>query len=124
MIFFIIQILRLSTEVTDSLTLKFAQLARKKNEAGERIISLGLGEPGFSTPELVVEATIKALKTGYTRYSHPKGLFELRQLIAKKLISENGIDTNPENIIVTPGAKQAAMIALMAILVIINPLIS
>ncbi len=40
-------IMRLSPEVTDSLTLKFAQLAREKNQAGERIISLGLGEPGF-----------------------------------------------------------------------------
>jgi hypothetical protein len=40
-------IMRLSPEVTDSLTLKFAQLAREKNQTGERIISLGLGEPGF-----------------------------------------------------------------------------
>jgi aspartate aminotransferase len=108
--------MKLSPEVTDSLTLKFAQLARKKNEAGERIISLGLGEPGFSTPESVIESTTEALKAGYTKYSHPKGLFELRQLIAKKLTSENGIATKPENIIVTPGAKQASMIALMAIL--------
>ena len=108
--------MKLSPEVTDSLTLKFAQLAREKNQAGERIISLGLGEPRFLTPESIVEATIEALKEGYTRYSHPKGLFELRQLIAKKLSSENAIETIPENIIVTPGAKQASMIALMAIL--------
>ena len=78
--------MKLSSEVTDSLTLKFSQLARKKNEAGERIISLGLGEPGFSTPEPIIEAPIEALKAGHTRYSNSKGLFELRQLIAKKLI--------------------------------------
>jgi aspartate aminotransferase len=108
--------MKLSPEVTDSLTLKFAQIAREKNQAGERIISLGLGEPGFSTPESIVKATIEALKNGHTRYSHPKGLFELRQLIANKMRSENAIETTPENIIVTPGAKQASMIALMAIL--------
>ena len=110
--------MKLSPEVTDSLTLKFAQLAREKNQAGHKIISLGLGEPEFLTPGSIIEATIIALRSGFTRYSNPKGLFELRKLIAKKLILENAIETTPDNIIVTPGAKQASPIALMSILLL------
>ena len=50
--------MKLSPEVTDSLTLKFAQIAREKNQDGERIISLGLGEPGFLTPESIARLTM------------------------------------------------------------------
>ena len=51
--------MKLNPEITDSLTLKFAELAREKNRKGEKIISLGLGEPLFSTPKIIVEETIK-----------------------------------------------------------------
>jgi|TARA_Y100000294_G_scaffold30087_1_gene25391 aspartate aminotransferase len=105
-----------SPEITRSLTLEFAKLAREKNLRGDRIVSLGLGEPGFATPDSIVKATIEALNTGYTRYSNSKGLIELRELISEKLISENQIETDPRNIIVTPGAKQALLLSLMATL--------
>jgi aspartate aminotransferase len=108
--------LKISDEITDSPTLKFSQLAREKNERGERIISLGLGEPGFATPEPIVAAAVQALADGCTRYSNPRGLYELRQALQKKLLRENGLDIVPEDIVVTPGAKAAIMLALMALL--------
>jgi len=108
--------MKLSPEITDSLILKFAELARKKNRMGEEIISLGIGEPNFKTPEIIIEETMKAIYNGFTRYSSPQGLFELRELIVEKLKVENNIIANLENIIVTPGAKQAMMLTLMAIL--------
>ena len=45
------------------------------------VISLGIGEPDFVTPEPIIEAGIKALRAGETHYTSNAGLFELRQAI-------------------------------------------
>ena len=108
--------MKLSSILQDSITLKFSELAREKSHKGEKIISLGLGEPVFETPQPIIDETVRALNNGYTRYSNFKGLYELRKLIVDKLTIEYDIVTKPENVIVTPGAKQAIMLTLMAIL--------
>jgi len=66
-------------EITNSLTLKFAEVARCLNREGVKIISLELGEPDFPTPNHIIEATYQAMLSGFTRYSDPMGLFELRK---------------------------------------------
>jgi len=103
-------------EITDSLTLKFAEVARCLNREGVKIISLGLGEPDFPTPNHIIEATYQAMISGFTRYSYPMGLLELRKKIADFLIVCNNIQVKPDNIIITPGAKQATLFALMSTL--------
>ena len=103
-------------EITDSLTLKFAEVARSLNKKGIKIISLGLGEPDFPTPDHIIKATYQAMISGFTRYSNPMGLLELRRKISDSLISNNKIKVKPDNIIITPGAKQAILFALMSIL--------
>lgn len=106
----------ISKEINESLTLKFSELARKMNEKGSEIISLGLGEPHFETPKSIYEATFEALKNGYTKYSNPQGIYELRKLISEKFFTQNNIDTNPENIIITSGSKQACALIMMSLL--------
>ena len=108
--------MKITPELTDSITMKFSEIAREMNARGERIISLGIGEPSFPTPAPIVEATYKAMKDGFTKYSNPFGLMELRELIRDKLLRENNIKVSAGNIIVTPGAKQALSLALMALL--------
>lgn len=108
--------MKLSPEIQDSLELRFSGLARKMNERGERIISLGLGEPGFPTPPAIVEAAAEAMRKGMTRYSSPFGLPELRDAICAKLFADNGISASPGEIMVTPGAKMALSLALAALL--------
>ena len=71
-----------SNEVGESLTYKFAQAAGKMRAEGREIISLGLGEPDFQTPEYVIKATETALENGFTHYSPSQGLPELREKIA------------------------------------------
>ena len=105
-----------SKEITESATLKFASAAREINKTGEKVISLGLGEPDFPTPEHIIEATYRAMQDGFTRYSSPMGLLELREAICAHLVSQNSINASPDDIIVTPGAKQAILLSLMAIL--------
>ena len=82
----------------------------------KQIISLGLGEPCFDTPEEIKTATIEALQSGFTKYTNPRGLFELRDLIANKLLAENNIITDSDSVFITTGAKQALLVAFQALL--------
>lgn len=114
-------------EIAESLTLKFAESALKRKQEGKEIISLGLGEPDFSVPEELIKATTKVLQTQHSGYSSPMGLPRLKERIAGQLKIENGIPATANNILITPGAKQAFQLALMALLepgdevIIINP---
>jgi aspartate aminotransferase len=108
--------MKLSPEIEDSIELRFSALARQMNERGERIISFGLGEPGFPTPPEIIEAAAAAMRQGLTRYSNPFGLPDLREAICAKLKKDNGIDASPGEVMVTPGAKMALSLVLGAVL--------
>ena len=82
-------------------------------------INLTLGEPGFVTPDHIIEAGVRGLRAGKTKYTPNAGIRELREAIAWKLKKENGIRCDPEkNLIVTAGATQALMLAMVAL---VNP---
>ena len=81
----------------------------------EKFLSLGLGEPEIETPQQIKEAAYKALLDGYTKYSNSFGLENLREAISGKLKTENGIDSSVENILVTPGGKNALFISCMGL---------
>lgn len=103
-------------EVGESLTYKFAQTAGEMRAQGKEIISLGLGEPDFKTPDYVVEATMKAMQDGFTHYSATQGWPELRKLIAEDCNKSYGSDYTMNDVIVTPGIKSAVYFALAAVL--------
>lgn len=103
-------------EVGESLTYKFAQAAGEMRAQGKEIISLGLGEPDFKTPDYVVEATMKAMQDGFTHYSATQGWPELRKLIAEDCNKNYGSEYTMNDVIVTPGIKSAVYFSLAAIL--------
>ncbi len=103
-------------EVGESLTYKFAQAAGEMRAQGKEIISLGLGEPDFKTPDYVVEATMKAMQDGFTHYSATQGWPELRKLIAEDCNKSYGSEYTMNDVIVTPGIKSAVYFSLAAIL--------
>lgn len=102
---------RLGTETA------FEVLAKAKalEAQGHDIIHLQIGEPDFDTPSNIVEAGAQALRDGYTHYGPSPGLPELRQAIAADVSSIRGIDTNAENVIVTPGAKPIMFYTMLAL---------
>ena len=102
--------------LTEPGTLRFSAMASQRKAAGERMISLGLGEPAFATPAHIIDATADAMRRGYTRYSPAPGLPDLRAAIAEKLKRENGLDYTADEILVTPGAKNALHLALTGLL--------
>jgi aminotransferase len=80
-------------------------------------ISLGVGEPDFVTPQIVIDHSIQALRDGYTHYTGNAGLLSLRREIAKYLEKEYGLSYNPEKeILITVGVSQAVDIAFRALL--------
>jgi aspartate aminotransferase len=92
--------------VEPSATLAISNKAAELEAAGKDVVDLSVGEPDFPTPENVVEAGKAALDAGHTGYTSSNGVPELRAAIAEKLTGD-GIDCGPENVIVTPGGKQA-----------------
>ncbi len=93
--------------IKPSLTLEISAKAKALKAAGENICSLSAGEPDFDTPEFIVDATLKALKDGITRYGPAAGDPELREAIAQKQSNINKVPTKAENVLVTNGGKQA-----------------
>ena len=79
-------------------------------------INLTLGEPGFITPAHMIEAAVASLREGKTKYTPNAGIKHLRDAIAYKLWKENGIKCDPDkNLIVTAGATQALMLAMVTL---------
>jgi aspartate aminotransferase len=104
--------------LSESATLKMTKLGRELAAKGVNVISLSVGEPDFNTPDHVKEAAKKALDDNFTRYSPVPGYPELRQAIVNKLKTENNLDYDVSQIVVSTGAKQSLS---NVILTLINP---
>src|SRR5438067_11726278 len=79
--------------------------ARALEAQGRRVLHLEVGEPDFPTPEHIVEAGVRALRDGHTRYGPPAGLPELREAIHPAA---------PDRVVVAPGAKPLVFYGILA----------
>ena len=102
--------------IKPSLTLEISAKAKALKAEGKSICSLSAGEPDFDTPGFIIDATLKALKDGKTRYGPAAGDPELREAIAQKQSNINLVPTTAENVLVTNGGKQAIYNLFQAIL--------
>jgi len=95
----------------------FEVLAKAKalEKKGREIIHLEIGEPDFDTPTNIKDAATKALKAGYTHYVPAAGIPELRTAIAEYLSESREIDVDPEEVVVTPGAKPIIFFSILAL---------
>ena len=76
---------------------------------GPGVVRWTVGEPGFDTPSQVVNAAIDGLKQGRTKYTRGAGSMELCQSVAEYLSLHHGIEASAEDVVITPGAKQALL---------------
>ena len=67
-----------------SLTLAISAKAKAMKAAGESVVSFGVGEPDFNTPEHIIDAAKAALDQGHTKYTPSSGLLPLRKAICEK----------------------------------------
>lgn len=94
----------------------FEVLAKAKalEKQGREIIHLEIGEPDFDTPKNIRDAATKAMNSGYTHYVPAAGIPELREAIAEHISETRHITVNPEEVVVTPGAKPIIFFGILA----------
>jgi aminotransferase len=83
----------------------------------EDVISLGIGEPDFTTPQPIIDAGIRSLQAGETHYTSNHGVLELRQAITNHLEKMYGVAYDPLNeVIVSVGVSEALYLTFTALL--------
>ena len=102
----------LMDEIEGETAFTFLALARELQSRGKKVISFGIGQPDFVTPDHVRDAAKKALDEGFTGYTETAGIPELREAIADYLNTRYKSDVDKDEIVVTTGAKTAIFLAL------------
>jgi aspartate aminotransferase len=95
----------------------FEVLVRAKalEAQGRDVVHLEVGEPDFATPENIVQAGVRALKDGKTKYTPSAGIPELREAIAQHVSATRGVKISAEQVVVTPGAKPIMFFSLLSL---------
>lgn len=96
-------------------TVAVSDRVRALRREGHDVIDLGGGEPDFPSPDHVCQAAIDGLLAGDTHYVASAGTPQLRAAIARKLKTDNGIEVDVDQIIVTPGAKSALISSVLSL---------
>lgn len=104
------------SKVTPSLTLAIAAKAKAMKAEGIDVCSFSAGEPDFDTPAHIKAAAAKALDSGKTKYGPAAGEPKLREAIAQKLKTDNGLNYQSENVIVTNGGKHSLFNLMLALI--------
>ncbi len=101
------QFARRVSELSPSPTLAITAKAKELKSQGIDVVGLGAGEPDFNTPEHIINAATQSMKEGKTKYTPAGGIPELKQAVIEKLKRDNGLDYQPNQVIITIGAKHA-----------------
>ena len=97
-------------------TLKMAKLGRELRAQGINVIDLSLGEPDFNTPDHIKYAAKQAIDDNWSHYTPVSGYLDLKEAICKKLLRDNGLEYNPQQIVVSTGAKQCIQNTMFSLL--------
>lgn len=87
--------------------MELLERAQGMEARGEDVVHMEIGEPDFTTPGIIREAAVRAVREGRTFYTHSLGLKELRERIAAHYAETRGVHVSPERIIVTNGTSGA-----------------
>lgn len=111
-----INVSRRVANIAPSMTLAMSAKAAEMKANGEKVISFGVGEPDFNTPEHIVNAAKDALDKGYTRYVAAAGLPALKKSVCKKFERDNNLSYKPSQIVICNGGKHAILNAVAAVI--------
>ncbi|MBC2714372.1 MAG: pyridoxal phosphate-dependent aminotransferase [Desulfobacteraceae bacterium] len=109
-------IARRAAEMTSFIVMDVLEKAHEMERQGIDIIHLEVGEPDFDTPQCVKDAAEKALKDGYTHYTHSLGIIELREAICEYYTNTYHVNFDPDQVIVTSGTSPAMFMLFSTIL--------
>src|SRR3954466_7218303 len=101
--------------IEPSATLAMGAEAKRLKAQGLKVLDFALGEPDFNTPPNIVEAALKAIRSGQTHYTPRAGIPELRQAVADHYTKHHGLTTEMGQVVISNGAKHSIHNALMAV---------
>jgi aspartate aminotransferase len=101
--------------LAESATIAMAAKSRELKAQGIDVISLSLGEPDFNTPDFIKNAAKDGIDQNFSKYMPVPGYLDLREAISKKFKRDNGLDYTPDQIVVSTGAKQSLINAIMSL---------
>ena len=90
--------------------------AQSLREKGETVLNLTVGEPHFPTPKAIIDETCQSLKAHDTRYGKPGGGKPVREAVVAKLLKENQLSYEPDEVVIGIGAKQIIFHSFLALL--------
>lgn len=93
--------------VKPSSTLAITAKAKELREQGKDVVGFGAGEPDFNTPDNICDAAIDAIRAGFTKYTPASGTNELKEAVCKKFKKFNGLDYQPDQIVISNGGKHS-----------------
>lgn len=93
--------------IKPSPTLAMAAKAKAMKAQGIDVVDFGVGEPDFDTPENVKQAGIKAIQSGFTKYTPAGGTDELRDAVVDKFRKDNGLSYERSQVLISCGAKHS-----------------
>ncbi|HEX9019928.1 MAG TPA: pyridoxal phosphate-dependent aminotransferase [Nitrospirota bacterium] len=93
--------------IKPSPTLATAAKAKAMKAQGIDVVDFGVGEPDFDTPENVKQAGIKAIQSGFTKYTPAGGTDELKEAVVEKFRKDNGLQYEKSQVLVSCGAKHS-----------------
>lgn len=89
--------------------------ARALEAQGKEVIHLEIGEPDFKTPDYICDAAIQAIRDGYTHYNPSPGYPNIRQIVSDEINKTRGIQSNLQQVVITPGGKPIMFFVIMAL---------
>ncbi|GAA0077544.1 pyridoxal phosphate-dependent aminotransferase [Clostridium sp. CTA-5] len=107
---------RKAENINPSITLEITAKAKELKKSGVDVVSFGAGEPDFNTPQNIINAAIKAMEEGKTKYTPAGGILELKETICDKFKNDNNLSYKPNQVTISTGAKQCLANVFMAIL--------
>ena len=102
--------------VKPSSTLAISAKAKELKAAGKDVVGFGAGEPDFATPKHICKAAIEAIENGFTKYTPASGTMELKEAISHKFKTYNNLSYQPDQIVISSGAKHSLTNVFSAIL--------
>jgi aspartate/methionine/tyrosine aminotransferase len=105
-----------TAEMTSFIVMDVLEKASEMECRGINIVHLEVGEPDFDTPDCVKEACCKAMRDGFTHYTHSLGMLELREAISQYYLDHYRVTVDPGQIIVSSGSSPAIFMLFAALL--------
>jgi aspartate aminotransferase len=104
------------SKIAPSITLSIDAKLKQMLADGIKVYGFGVGEPDFDTPKYIKDAAKEAIDKGLTKYTPAQGTMDLRKAICAKMKRDHGLEYNPNQVIVSSGAKHSLSNSFAAIL--------